>query len=464
MACDAAGRIVAVGPAAAGAVQRGAEQVELSGHAWPGLCDAHIHLDQLVRRRLTVDLAGARTRREAFERVRRAAARLPADAWVVGGGWDNEGWQDDPTWPRANEVEQAVARRPALLTRKDGHAALVSARGAAALGFAETDQDPTGTLRGAPAITAAGRLPQPDPALYEAALAGVLERLSRLGLTAVHSMDPVRTFRHLQRLHWRGALPVRVTWNLPVSRLDAAERLGVHSGWGDAWLRVWGVKAFLDGSFGSRSAEMLGGEGGALLPQAELRELAARVARAELNLTLHAVGDGAVRRALDALEPLAGAWPGWRPRLEHAQAIGPADLPRFRRAGAVVSMQPLHAVADRALVEREGPELGGRAYAWAAVRRAGAVLAFGSDAPVEDPDPLRGIDAATAWRRREGWFPELALSPAEAVRAYTWGAAYAVGLEREVGRLRPGQLCDLTVVDGGRVTATVVGGVVSRFD
>jgi predicted amidohydrolase YtcJ len=440
-----------------------AERVETRGRVWPGLCDAHIHLDQLVARRLAVDLGGAVTRREAFGRIRRAADQLPADGWLVGSGWYNEGWRDDATWPRAEEVEAATGGRPALLTRKDGHAALLTARAAAVLGFSASDQDPAGTLKGAIAITAAGRLPPAEPAHYEATLAGVLRHLRRLGLTSVHSMDPVRTFRHLQSLRSRGALPLRVTWNLPVSRFDAAERLGIGSGWGDAHLRVWGVKAFLDGSLGSRSAEMLGDPSGAILPQADLVDLARRAAGARLNLVLHAVGDGAVRRALDALEPLAGAWPGWRPRIEHAQAVDPADLSRFRQVGAVVSMQPVHAIADRALVMRDWPDRAAHAYAWNAILRSGAVLAFGSDAPVEDPDPLRGMVAATSWRRKVGWFPELAISAAAALRAYTWGGALAVGQERDLGRLLPGRLCDLTITDGGRVTATVVGGQISRI-
>src|SRR5262249_10625246 len=178
--------------------------------------------------------------------------------------------------------------------------------------------------------------------------------------------------------------------------------------------------------------------------------LASRCATAGLNLCLHAIGDGAVRRALDALEPLAGIWPGWRPRIEHAQCVDPADVPRFRRAGVVASMQPIHAVTDRDLADREWGERPRHAYAWRALLDAGAVLAFGSDAPVESADPLLGIDAATAWRRRAGWYPDLALSEAQALRAYTWGAAYAAGMEDRLGGLRPGMLCGLTLDPGRR--------------
>src|SRR5262249_29693219 len=156
--------------------------------------------------------------------------------------------------------------------------------------------------------------------------AGVLRDLARLGVTSVHSMDTPVAFASLSRLHARRPLPVRVSWNLPAARLEQAERLGLRSGLGDDHLRIWGVKAFLDGSLGSRTAEMLDGSGMPVLLQPELVHLAERCVTAGLNLCLHAIGDGAVRRALDALEPLAGAWAWWRPRIEHAQCVDPADL------------------------------------------------------------------------------------------------------------------------------------------
>jgi len=184
-------------------------------------------------------------------------------------------------------------------------------------------------------------------------------------------------------------------------------------------------------------------------------------ARAELNVCLHAIGDGAVRRALDALAAHRSAWARWRPRIEHAQCVHPKDMPRFARLGVIASMQPIHAVADRELADQMWPSVTANAYAWRALERAGARIAFGSDAPVETPDPLAGIEAATAWRRSARWHPELALTRSAALRAYTAGAAYAAGMEEDLGALRPGRLCDLTVVDGGEVVATVVGGKVS---
>src|SRR6202011_1921114 len=208
----------------------------------------------------------------------------------------------------------------------------------------------------------------------------------------------------------------------------------------------------------SRTAEMLDGSGTQVLSQPHLVDLLERCVNAHLNVCLHAIGDGAVRRALDALAPHRGAWPRWRPRIEHAQCVNPKDMKRFARYGVIASMQPTHAPADRELANKHWPELTAHSYAWGALDRAGARLAFGSDAPVETADPLRGIEAATTWRRQAKWHPELAVSRAAALRAYTSDAAFAVGLEDDVGALREGMLCDMTVVDDGRVVATVVGG------
>lgn len=468
------GWIEAVGPEAPAAAPRDAEVVELAGETLPGLGDAHLHLGWMARQRLECELRGARSREEALARVRRHAQRQPEGGWVIGRGWYNDAWPD-PSWPGRRDLDEAAGGRPAIMTRKDGHSAWVSSAALAASGISaetpdppggvidrEAGGEPAGIVRETAVDLVRRAVPAPAAAAFDRALAAVLRGLVRLGLTQVHTMDGPDLFAALERLRRRGPLPVRVTWNLPARDLDHAARLGVRSGFGDEWLQIWGVKAFLDGSLGSRTAEMLGGGGVQTLPQSELEELCRRCAAAELNVCLHAIGDGAVRRALDALEPLRGAWPRWRPRIEHAQCVDLADLPRFKAAGAIASMQPLHAVEDRALADREWAGRTGSAYAWRSLRAAGAVLAFGSDAPVEDPSPLLGLDAATGWRRRAGWHPELALPRRDALRAYTWGVSFAAGREREVGRIAPGQRCDLTVVENGRVVATVVGGRVSR--
>jgi len=444
--------------------------VRLRGVARPGLIDSHIHLEGLADRKLTVDLSGATDLPDASARIRQRAKELPKGAWVMGSGWYNDAWPE-PAFPTCQQLDAAVAGRPAYMLRKDGHSAWVSSEALRAAGISSSTEDPpggrivrddhgepSGILLETAMQIVSSVLPRPADPDLDAAMVAVLGDLARFGLTSVHSMDSADTLASLQRLRASGALPVRVSYNLPLADLPHAERMGIRSGWGDPWLRVWGVKAFLDGSLGSRTAEMLDGSGVARLTQDALADLVQRCARAELNVCLHAIGDGAVRRALDALAPHRNAWPMWRPRIEHAQCVHPKDMVRMARIGVIASMQPIHAVADRELADAMWPGVTKQAYAWRALEEAGVRLAFGSDSPVETADPLAGIEAATAWRRRARWHPELALTRASALRAYTAGAAYAAGMESELGALRPRKLCDMTVVDDGGVVATVAGG------
>ena len=467
------GRILAVGEGARSAAGRQARVVQLSGRAWPGLIDAHVHLEGLADRHLTLDLTGAASLEDALTRIKERSDVLPASAWVAGAGWYNDAWPDR-AFPTRGQLDKAAGGRPVFLRRKDGHSAWVSSAALKLAGIDRVTEDPpgggidhdesgeaTGILRETAMHLVDALVPRPSEAQLDDAMARALAELAALGLTGVHSMDTARGFGSWQRLRSRGALPLRITYNIPLADLPHAERIGVRSGWGDEWLRIWGVKAFLDGSLGSRTAEMLDGSGTARLTQPDLVEMIERCARAELNVCLHAIGDGAVRRALDALAPHRQAWLAWRPRIEHAQCVNPKDMKRFARIGVIASMQPIHAVADRGLVEQYWPKVSAHSYAWGALERAGARVAFGSDAPVESADPMAGIEAAAFWRRKVDWHPALAVSRAAALRAYTSGAAYAVGMEKDTGTLRPGKLCDVTVVDEGRVVATVVGGQVS---
>ena len=463
-------RIIAAGPRAKTAAGRTAHVIKLRGTAWPGLIDSHIHLEGLADKKLTVDLTGSANLADCLKRVRGWAKPLKKDGWVVGSGWYNDLWPES-AFPTRHELDSAAGGRPALLRRKDGHSAWVSTAALRIAGLDGQSNDPpggsidrdaagepTGILRETAMELVARHLPSPTPDDLDAALAQVLDELAQLGLVAVHSMDTARCLSSLQRLSNRGPLPVRVTYNLPVADLPYAERMGIRSGWGDASLRIWGVKAFLDGSLGSRTAEMLDGSGIGRLSQSDLEEIAARCAKAELNVCWHAIGDGAVRRALDALAPHKNAWRTWRPRIEHAQCVNPKDMTRMARLGVIASMQPVHAVADRELADSLWPSVTGHAYAWRALERAGVRLAFGSDAPVETADPLAGIAAATSWRKEAKWHPELALTRASALRAYTADAAYAAGMEDDLGALRQGKLCDITIVHDGQVEATVSGG------
>ena len=483
VAVGAGGRILAVGAGARDAAGPDATVRRLRGRALPGLGDAHLHLEWLARDRGGVDLAGARTRRDALQRVATAAAAAPTDGWVTGAGWFNDAWTDDPRPLHRAELDAAGGGRAVLLIRKDGHSAALSSAALRAAGYdastpdpaggvidRDHDGEPAGMVREAASNAAQRMVPPLTDAQLDASLESVLHGLARAGLCAVHTMDSARLFTSLQRLHRAGRLPVRVAWNLPVDVLGDAETVGLASGFGDEWLRVWGVKAFLDGSLGSDTAEMLDGSGVVVMPQEQVIDVVVRSARAGLNVCLHAIGDAAVRRALDALDNrsvrdaltvrAAGSAP-WRPRIEHAQCVHPDDVTRFAALGVIASMQPLHAVSDRDIADAKWGDRVRGAYAWGALHAAGTALAFGSDAPVEDASPLRGLDAATGWRTRARWHPELALDPATALHAYTRGVAYAAGMEHVTGSLEPGLAADVTVVDADDVVATVVGGTIA---
>jgi len=467
--CDRGGRIVAVGPDAIAAAGTEGKVVELEGRALPGLGDSHIHLHELALLRLGLDLHRTRSRQEVLDMVRAASRSLPPAAWIVGRGWNYSEWPQ-PQLPNRHDLDEAGGGRPVLLASKDEHSVWVSSSALRLAGIGkeipdpvdgvidrEPEGEPSGILRELWRLFA-GILPRPGQAEYQGLLASVLSDLARLGLCTVHTMDPGETLFALQRLREDDSLPLRVVVNLPVDNLAAAQQLGIRSGWGDSRLRVWGIKAFMDGSLGSRTAEMLDGSGVARILDPALEELIERCLAAELNLCLHAIGDRAVHRALVAMERRAGAWPRWRPRIEHAQCVDPGDIPRFLRAGAIASMQPIHAIADRAMADSVWGERAGNAYAWGRLAEAGVPLAFGSDAPVESPSPLLGLAAATGWRSSVGWYPALSLSEKDALDAYTLGVAFAAGMEKECGRLAPGYRCDLTVVSGDQVVATVVDG------
>jgi predicted amidohydrolase YtcJ len=260
----------------------------------------------------------------------------------------------------------------------------------------------------------------------------------------------------------------------------------MKTGDGDDWLRLGHVKFFSDGALGSQTAaleqpyEGTSDYGILTFDPLELRTDVARAAAAGLAVAIHAIGDRAVHLALDAIAPSRVTSPQLRQRVEHVQLVREEDLGRFGALGIIASMQPIHCTSDRYLADHHwGPRRTPRAYPWRTLLERGAVLAFGSDAPVEPIDPLLGIHAALTRRRpsdAKAWFPEQRLTLDETLHAYTAAAAYATGREREFGTLEPGMRCDATVVDRdlatleedglleARVRATITDGVVRFSD
>ncbi len=492
-------RILAVGDAQELTPLRGpaTRVVELGGRALvPGFVDAHIHFGWYARSRREVDLDQAATLEAGLALVRAAAERLPDDAWIHGRGWDRHRWG---RLLGAIDLDGAVGPRRAVLRSHDGHALWCSSAVLAAAGVdAGTPDPPGGRVERLEDGRPSGVLFEnaqalverviPEPGLEEtiAAIREALPSAAAAGVTGIHNLEDARTLRAFTRLWLRGELTLRVFHGIPRAHLRAAARVGVETGLGDNWLRVGLVKLFADGTLGSETAYLLepyvgrddGYRGIPTLEPEELRADLLAAARAGLGVAVHAIGDAAVRNALDAIawaraqDPLAARA---LYRIEHAQLVHPDDFARFAQLDVVASMQPTHAVADwRAADEHWGPR-SRTAYAWRSLLDAGVSLAFGTDAPVERIEPLRSLYAAVARRDESGvpaggWYPEQALRLHEAVRAYTRGAAHAERADARKGSLTPGKLADLVVLSGDPfargvealletdVDTTVVGG------
>ncbi len=481
------GRILAVGGEELRQLAgRETRVVDLDGHCvLPGLTDSHIHLMWFALGLRQVDLTGVRSLEEVVDRVAERARTTPAGEWVLGRGWDQELWPD-PRFPTAADLDQAAPHHPVALTAKSGHALVANTLALMQAGVTAETPDPeggrivrdpsgqpTGLLLEEAMELVRAAIPQPDAETVAGTLPAAFERAWRVGLTGVHDMDDLTAFEALQRLRAREELGLRVVKYLPADALDHALALHIRAGFGDDWLRIGGIKVFADGALGPRTAAMLApyeGEpdnlGILTIEREALEELARRAADGGLPLAVHAIGDRANRMVLDVFAVL-GAGPvsacgradtrsaptGLRHRIEHVQLLHPDDLGRLARLGVVASMQPIHATQDAVMADRYWGERAATAYAWRSLLDAGTVLAFGSDCPVEDLNPFLGIHAAVTRTRPDGyagpqgWHPEQRITVQEAVRAYTRGAACAVGLEQWLGSLSPGKWADLVVLD-----------------
>ena len=454
--------------------------VDLGGRCVvPGFTDSHVHFPTWSLGQRDLGLDGVGSLADALERVRAHERRGP---WIRGQGWRSAEWEEQPTKEALDEV---TGEAPAALWAKDLHslwlnsAALALANGdlEVAGGVVERDEDgePTGVLR----EEAAWRFREQFPSVsadewLDVTRAGVKLAHSR-GVTAVHDKDGwVGASEIFQRLRDHGGLTLRVWQSLPHKKLPELEALGIRSRFGDDFLRLGYLKVFMDGTLGSQTAWMLDGSGVRITSSEELAEIIRRAARAGWPVGVHAIGDRANREALDAFEATKDEWAprGLRQRIEHAQCLAPGDLQRFAELGVTCSVQFSHAPSDRDLAERFWPDRLEGSYAFGSLRASGAVLANGSDAPIEELDPLAGIRAAVTRTvdERPGWRMDEALTVEEALHATTVAPAWLAGDERTRGKLVPGYLADLVVLsrdpvecppeelDSVEVFATMVGG------
>ena len=445
----------------------------------PGFTDSHVHFPTWSLGQRDVQLDGVASRAAALELVRAAEPRA---GWLRGQGWRDAGWEEPPAKEALDEV---TGERPAALWAKDLHslwlnsAALARAQGdlEVAGGVVERDEagEPTGVLREEAAWRFRERFPSvSEDEWLEVSRAGVKFAHTR-GVTAVHDKDGwVGAPAIFQRLKEHGGLTLRVWQSLPWKKLPELESLGIRSRFGDDHLRLGYLKVFMDGTLGSQTAWMLDGSGVRITSGEELAEIVRDAARAGWPVGVHAIGDRANREALDAFEQTAEEWRprGLRPRIEHAQCLAPEDVARFASLGVACSVQFSHAPSDRDLAERFWPDRLEGAYAFRSLLESGAGVANGSDAPIEELDPLAGIRAAVTRTidERPGWRMQEALTVEQALHATTVAPAWLAGDERVRGKLVPGYLADLVVLsrdpiecptdelDSVEVVATMVGG------
>ena len=461
------------------------ERVDLGGRCVvPGFNDSHVHFPTWALAQREVRLEGTRSLEEAVARIREVVDDVPSGGWLRGRGWRSADWSPavEPTRQALDEVTGSV---PTLLTARDSHscwlnsAALALADGDLAVpgGVVELDLrgEPTGVLREESCWHfrdryAAATLEE----MVEASRAGMRLANAR-GVTAIHDKDGwLGALDVFQRLGDEGSLSLRVWQSLPHDRVDELAAVGLRSGFGSPLLRVGYLKAFMDGTLGSQTARLLDGSGVRITSREELEEIVRRGAAAGFPVAVHAIGDLANREALDAFEATRAAWEplGLRQRIEHAQLLAPEDVGRFAAVGVAASVQFSHAPSDRDVAERFWAGKLDGAYAFRSLWDSGAVVANGSDAPIEELDPWAGVVAGVlrTLDERPGWRPEQAVTVEQALEATTVTPAWLARDERRRGKLVPGQYADLVVLDRDplacepeelrevRVVATMLGG------
>ncbi|MBL8100676.1 MAG: amidohydrolase [Anaerolineales bacterium] len=465
------------------------EKIDMKGKTiLPGLTDAHIHIQHYALGLSKIDCE-TKTKAECLQRVAEKVKNTKPNEWVLGHGWNQNEWTDSPSpfggeargggeFPTKEELDAIAPNNPVYLTAKSLHAAWANTTALKLANITDNtpnpkdgaiERDTSGKATGILLETAMGLvssvIPESTISEIEAAIESAQKKLWSMGITSIHDFDRRESFMALQSLQLKNKLRLRVCKNIPVESVEEANVLGLRTGFGNAWLWIGSVKAFMDGALGPRTAAMFqpyenepNNKGILNMDGEELFEHARKAADVGLSMTVHAIGDKANHEVLNTYEQLReyetkNNLPHLRHRIEHVQIIHPDDAPRLAKLNVIASMQPIHATSDMFAADKLWGERSKFSYGWRTQLNHGAMLAFGSDAPVESPNPFLGLHAAITRRRAdgspsvEGWYPEEKLSLSEALFAYTYGAAYTANVENRLGKLAENYLADLIVLD-----------------
>ena len=462
----------------------------------PGFIDSHIHFIDGGFGLAAVQLRDARTPSEFIARIKAFAASAPPGTWITEGNWDHELWGGE--LPRRDWIDSITPTIPVWVQRLDGHMGLANSAALRAAGITgatpevdggtivrDPSGEPTGILKDNATALIARVTPPPTNEQVDRALDAAMRFVAEQGVTSIHHMGTWSELAAFERAHEAGRLRTRIYAAVPLPTWERLRDTVAARGKGDVWLKRGMLKAYVDGSLGSHTAAFFepftdapSDRGLLVNTPDDLYAWVSAADRAGLHVAVHAIGDRAINLILGIFERVAreNGERDRRFRVEHAQHIAPADIPRFATLGVIPSMQPYHAIDDGRWADKViGPERARTTYAFRSLRDAHARLAFGSDWYVAPPTPLEGIYAAVTRRTIDekqpgGWVPEQKITVDDALRGYTSGAAYAEFAEGEKGSLGGGKLADFVLIDrdltriapetirDARVMMTVVGG------